>query len=143
MPSYLSRYQNGEFKIDRRELRLKLKAELKAQLGPSRASGTSEYRFRTWMNGVTVRTHLDTGGSTRQFSCSHAISSGQQEYWGNDQTTIHDGMSMVEALGVFPSTEWRYISQEEVPIAVESAKMLCAHFLKAVPMLVEGLSDES
>ena len=140
--SYSRRSYAGEFKIDRSLLRRQLKSILTEPLGPSRVFEANEYRFRTLLNGVTIRTHLDTGGATRQFSYSHTLLMGQQEYWGDQAATIREAVSMVAVLGVFPTTEWQFMTQDEIPLAAESMKMFCEHFLKAVPSLTEGFSDD-
>jgi hypothetical protein len=137
------RQSSNEFRIDRRALREQLKAALTLRFGPFKSLGKSEFRYRTVVSGVTVRLHLDVGGTTRQFSYWHDLMLGDCGYVGNESARIVGGLSFLATLGLAGSTDWEYLTQEEIPNAVETVSELCDRLLQAVPILLDGFLDAS
>lgn len=140
---FSERQNNGEFRIDRRALREQLKVTLTSRFGASKSLGRSEFRYRTVLSGVTARLHVDTGGATRQFSYWHDLMLGDCGYVGNESERIVGGLSFLATLGLAGSTDWEYLTQDQIPNAVQLVGELCDRLLRAVPILVKGFLDVS
>jgi hypothetical protein len=89
--------------------------------------------YRTQINCWAVRTWIDTGGS-RLVSYSHSVDA-------RESVQLHDNISILSWLGI-AQTDWTYVQESEEGQVVECLVELCAHFVRAVPKLLDGLSHD-
>jgi hypothetical protein len=136
----LDRLELGEFKIDRKRLRQAIKDAMRPAFGVPEAVGAG-WRYRAVVAGLEVATNLDfRGRAPSQFRYSQWIhlQNGQKREWLLD----HGGISTL--LG-WPQTEWRYLTDADIPSAAELLVRLCTEFVEGVSGMWErsGLGAET
>jgi hypothetical protein len=57
-----------------------------------------------------------------------------------DPRPLHEGLSICGWLGLGGQTAWDQLTEADAPPAAPSLARICAHFLRAAPALVAGLS---
>jgi hypothetical protein len=119
--------------ISKAQLRKLLRAALAPHLGAADNARAAEWSYAFPCGSWTIRTNLDTGGS-RQFGYWHTIEA-------HEQVLLADQISFLGWLGL-SSTDWRYLTEPEVPPAVDALVALCRRFLGAAPELLAGLTHD-
>ncbi len=124
----LDRMDLGEFKIDKKQLKSAVKDAMLPVLGTPQIMGPL-WQYTTTVNGLIVSTRLDFGGrqpsQLRYHQWIHCISDGKR-VWLLD----HAGIG---ALLGSPDTEWRYLTDADIPEAANLLIQVCREFIEAVP----------
>jgi hypothetical protein len=82
-------------------------------------------------------TFVDVGGTAHQLAYDHRIR-------GAGPRPLKEGISVCGWLGVGGGhTQWNQLTEAETPAAARDLARICAHFLRAAPDLVAGLSPSA
>jgi hypothetical protein len=126
----LDRMELGEFKIDKKRLKGAVKTAMLPAFGTPKVAGPL-WQYITNVDGLTVSTRLDFGGrqpsQLRYHQWIHSIKDGKR-VWLLD----HGGIGSL--LGS-PRTEWRYLTDADIPEAANLLVQVCKEFVEAVPGL--------
>src|SRR5205823_2379020 len=126
--------QPSRFKMERRKLRAALQKTLTNVFINSTVQnepGIGPIYF-TSVKCFTLQTWIDVGGSHHQLSYDHKLCAKSDEW-------LIESTDMLTWLGI-GRTYWSYLTDDDVPIVVESIGKMCSLFVNAVSGLVEGLS---
>jgi hypothetical protein len=125
--------RHGTSRVGRSKVNRAANAALEPITGkPAGRAGANEWYYELHGAGWLVRTHIDTGGSYYELAYAHDLFAGEQP--------LAPFVSVLSWLGI-GQTKWRVRSDLEIPTAVESLARACAHFLAAVPQLLNGLDE--
>ncbi len=130
-----TRVANGEFQLDRKALRSAVRTRLGSLLGRDYAKGC--LRFVSHLRDVTVYTDVTIGGrGLAQLGYEQMVVAGRvDEHVGLvAESMILRSASFMEILGSI--TQWKYLTNEDVPRAVDLLANLCAEFIDAIPGMV-------
>ncbi len=132
-----TRLVNGEFKVDKRTLRDAVRARLRPLLGRDYAKGC--LRYVTHVRDVTVYTDVTVGGrGTTQLQYEQMIVAGRvDEHVGiaSDDMVVR-GVSFAAIIS--RPTQWTYMTDLDVPQAVELLARLCMEFIDGVPEILDA-----
>lgn len=96
-------------------------------------STKDEWRYQTGIGEWTVQTYIDVGGSVHQLAYSHAIRAAEHRY-------LNENVSIFRWLGIGGQTSWNLLTDADTSAAALSISRVCAHFVRAAPDLLSGLS---
>jgi hypothetical protein len=123
-------------KLDRKRFRRILKQCLVPILGhEDKGGGGGTWCYTTNVESVRILTYVDTGGTQHQLSYFHRIVFSRHQ-------TLHEGISVLDWLGLSSATQWRQIEDSKAEATAHLLAELCSHFLTIAPRLLKGLSPE-
>lgn len=127
----------GRLKIDRARFLAAVKAALAPVLGAGEPFSTKhEWRYDTPLGPWTLLTLVDAGGSVHQLAYTQTLRV-------SPSRVLKEGLSILGWLGIGGGhTTWDRLSEADTAAAAESIARIGAHFLRALPALVAGLSPE-
>ncbi len=113
---------------------------IRGELGPILGSGEPfstphEWRYDTPLGPWTLVTLVDVGGRQHQLAYTQTIRA-------TIAHPLREGISLWQWLGLGGQTMWNQLVEGNTPAAARSLARICAHFLRAAPSLVAGLSPE-
>ena len=117
-------------------------AAVKEQLTPVLGSGepfstTHEWRYDTPIGPWTLVTFVDVGGTAHQLAYDQRIR-------GVGPRPLKEGISVCGWLGIGGGhTQWSQLTEADTQAAARDLARICAHFLRAAPDLVAGLSPST
>ena len=113
-----------------------MKAALARVLGAGEPSSTKhEWRYDTPLVPWALLTLVDAGGSVHQLAYTQTLRV-------SPSRVLKQGLSILGWLGIGGGhTTWDRLSEADTA-AAESIARICAHFLRALPALVAGLSPK-
>jgi hypothetical protein len=94
--------------------------------------GDDEWRYQEMLGRWTVYTHVDLSDRQQQLTYHHTIRSG-------DDSSLMESISLMSWLGIVGSTRWNTLSTGHELEAATVLRDLCAHFLAALPGMLEDL----
>jgi hypothetical protein len=121
--------------LNRKRFRAMLRDQLDKTFGkePLRLPGRGEWRYRLKYGLWTVETDIDTGGRYHQLSYDHRI-------FLSERVRLKEAVSLLSWLGIAGQTSWSCVYDADAPSLSDCLGRLCAHFLDALPRLLDGLS---
>jgi len=123
-------------KLNRRGFRKIITQFLSPVLGQAYEDwGSGEWRYRTMVGPWHVVTYIDTGGRYHELNYDHCIIF-------SDTLRLYEGASLLHWLGIMSQTMWEDLDDSEAESAAGSLARIIAHFMDAVPKLLEGLSPD-
>jgi len=127
----------GEIKLKRRKLRDHIITNLTPILGKRDENWGIElvWRYCTVIGPWQVMTYIDVGGQGHQLTYEHSISV-------SETAQLIEGISVLSWLGIAGQTMWRGIHDADTEPTAEALAKIIAHFMNAVPKLLEGLSPD-
>jgi hypothetical protein len=118
-----------------RNLRRCIRAVLDPLLGPpmeDAEGGLVELTYKNLLpSGHVLRTEVDLAGRRHHLAYSHRL----VEPSGGHYT--HQSFSLFSWLGLSGETSWDLVTVETAPAVAEQLRGLCAHFLAALPAMLE------
>jgi hypothetical protein len=121
--------------VAKKMLRMVLMDKLKdgslGEYDPWDPSDSNEWRYRHKVGHWIVETYIDVGGAIHQLSYSHAVKSPE------DVTFIMHGLA--SWFGGVGNHYWNMLTNENLSEAIDDLRLICQHFLNAVPSLLAGL----
>jgi hypothetical protein len=134
------RYMQGDFRLDRKDLRRQVKTRLDRLLGKPRLIGGGFYRYLTASGDVLVYSDIDFPtkgtGQLRYGQCVVAQTDEDRVVGYADDEMLLTG-SLFNLLG-FPLTQWSCLTPADVPTAVDTLADLCIGFIEEVPKIVQA-----
>ena len=123
------------FQLDRKHMAVCLKKELEPIVGsPFRQVEPNVWRATTDFKEYKLFTFFDLGASSHQISYYHALDPAF-DY-------IYDGnISLLAWMGIGSQTDWSGLQEIDVEPTANHLGKICDHFLKAMPVLLDGLNS--
>jgi hypothetical protein len=94
-----------------------------------------EWRYVGHVGRWSIYTFVDVGGHSHQLVYDHSIVSEGGEY-------LHEAISLLSWLGIGGQTDWYGLVDADAEPTAAALARIVAHFMDAVPELLEGLEPE-
>jgi hypothetical protein len=127
-------HEPGRLTIARSRFLAAVRGDLAPVLGVGAAFASErDWRYDTPIGPWTLVTLVDVGGRHHQLSYTQTIRSRHPRPLG-------EHLSICAWLGVGGQTAWDQITEADTAGAARGLARICAHFLEALPALLDGLS---
>jgi hypothetical protein len=126
----------GRLTIARSRFLAAVRSELAPVLGAGAAfAGQHDWRYDTSLGPWTLVTLVDVGGRYHQLSYTQTIRA-------RHPRPLAETLSICAWLGIAGQTAWDQVTEADTPGVARALARICAHFLEALPTLLDGLSPE-
>jgi hypothetical protein len=125
----------GEYKLNREALKKSVSEALSAEFGEPRNEGGGNWSYSVCIDDSVVATNVDFGARRpTQVRYGHQIRSSQ--LGGRPGGVLLWAGGICNLLGQSQS-EWRYLTDEDVPAAAELLRRVSKEFVEGVPWMLE------
>lgn len=122
----------ARFKVNRKKFAALIKEQLVAIVGDLlEPVDAYDGWYTISVAGWTIRTYVDTGGRYHQLCYDHTISAAPHMH-------LQEWINLLSWLGLSSQTMWQFLNDGDISRTATALGSLCAHFMQALPKLLEG-----